>query len=49
MKSSQPPHPSVSEIRASIRAAGLRGTMPRIAVLSYLQSMTTPLSHAEIF
>ena len=49
MKSSQPSHPSVSEIRASIRAAGLRGTMPRIAVLSYLQSMTTPLSHAEIF
>ena len=49
MKSSQPSHPSVSETRASIRAAGLRGTMPRIAVLSYLQSMTTPLSHAEIF
>ena len=33
MKSSQPSHLPVSEIRASIRAAGLRGTMPRIAVL----------------
>ncbi len=49
MKPSQPSHSSMSEIRASIRAAGLRGTMSRIAVLSYLQSVTTPLSHAEIF
>ncbi len=49
MKSSQRAHPVVGDIRASIRAAGLRSTMPRVAVLSYLQSVTTPLSHAEIF
>ena len=49
MKSPQRALSSLSEIRASIRSAGLRSTMPRIAVLSYLQSVTTPLSHAEIF
>ena len=49
MKSPQRSLSSLSEIRASIRSAGLRSTMPRIAVLSYLQSVTTPLSHAEIF
>ena len=49
MKSPQRPLSSLSEIRASIRSAGLRSTMPRIAVLSYLQSVTIPLSHAEIF
>lgn len=48
MKSSQRSHP-VGDIRAAIRAAGLRSTMSRVAVLSYLQSVTTPLSHAEIF
>lgn len=49
MKSSQRSQPPLSEVRGSIRSAGLRSTMPRIAVLSYLQSVTTPLSHAEIF
>ena len=49
MKPPQPSHASMSEIRDSIRSTGLRSTMPRIAVLSYLQTVTTPFSHAEIF
>lgn len=44
-------HPSSSpaEIRAKIRASGLRRTAPRVAVLQYLQTATTPVSHAELF
>lgn len=49
MKSSQRSHISMGAIRDSIRSTGLRSTMPRVAVLSYLQGVATPLSHAEIF
>lgn len=49
MKSSRRSGLSLDETRTTIRAAGLRSTMPRIAVLTYLHAVTTPLSHAEIF
>ncbi|HEY8517702.1 MAG TPA: transcriptional repressor [Candidatus Binatia bacterium] len=38
----------VAEIRAAIRAAGMRSTAPRIAVVERLQRATAPMSHAEI-
>ncbi|MEW6270110.1 MAG: transcriptional repressor [Thermodesulfobacteriota bacterium] len=38
----------VAEIRAAIRAAGMRSTAPRIAVVERLRRATSPLSHAEI-
>jgi Fur family ferric uptake transcriptional regulator len=40
---------SLAELRATIRASGLRRTAPRAAVLQYLQTATTPVSHAELF
>ncbi|MGE0679837.1 MAG: Fur family transcriptional regulator [Candidatus Binatia bacterium] len=40
---------SLAEIRAKIRALGLRRTAPRVAVLHYLQTAATPVSHAELF
>ena len=41
--------PSTPEdLRARIRAAGLRVTDPRIAVLVHLEGAATPLSHAEV-
>jgi Fur family ferric uptake transcriptional regulator len=40
--------PSLAKIRATIRAAGLRSTAPRVAVLQRLQKATTPVSHADI-
>jgi len=48
MKRTQPSS-SPAEIRAKIRASGLRSTAPRVAVLQYLQTATTPVSHAELF
>lgn len=36
------------ELRARLRAVGLKGTSPRIAVLEHLEQATAPLSHAEI-
>lgn len=39
---------SMDEIRERIRAAGLRGTAPRIAVYQYLEQATAPLTHAEV-
>lgn len=48
MKRSQPSS-SLADMRAKIRAAGLRSTAPRVAVLHYLQTATTPVSHAELF
>jgi Fur family ferric uptake transcriptional regulator len=39
---------SPSEVRDLVRAAGLRSTMPRVAVLQQLLEATTPLTHAEI-
>lgn len=38
----------VDAARARLRAAGLRGTAPRIAVLGELERAATPLTHAEI-
>ena len=40
--------PPVAEIRARIRATGLRSTGPRIAVLRHLGRSAMPISHAEI-
>ena len=40
---------SLAEIRAKIRATGLRSTAPRVAVLQYLQQATTPVSHAALY
>jgi Fur family transcriptional regulator, ferric uptake regulator len=40
---------SLAEIRAQIRAAGLRSTAPRVAVLQRLQKTSTPVSHADLF
>ncbi len=37
-----------AQIRTEIRAAGLRSTSPRIAVLERLRRADAPLSHAEI-
>ncbi|MCW5890775.1 MAG: transcriptional repressor [bacterium] len=38
----------VEQARATIRAAGLRSTGPRLAVLQRLEAARTPLSHAEL-
>jgi Fur family transcriptional regulator, ferric uptake regulator len=40
--------PSLAEIRARLRAAGLRSTEARIAVLRRLIEATAPLTHAEV-
>ncbi len=37
-----------AELTNTLRAAGLRRTAPRIAVLQRLESAVTPLSHADI-
>jgi len=41
--------PSLAEAQSRIRAAGLRSTVPRVAVLEQLRRAPTPLSHAEIY
>jgi len=48
MKRAQP-FSSLAEIRTKIRTSGLRSTAPRVAVLQYLQTATTPVSHAELY
>ncbi|MGE0823597.1 MAG: Fur family transcriptional regulator [Candidatus Binatia bacterium] len=47
MKRQQVPS-SINQLRSLIRAAGLRSTTPRVAVLQHLQGVATPMSHAEI-
>jgi Fur family ferric uptake transcriptional regulator len=37
------------ELQKMLRAAGLRSTAPRVAVLRHLTDVDRPLSHAEIF
>ena len=37
------------ELQQMLRAAGLRSTAPRVAVLRHLTDTDAPLSHAEIF
>jgi Fur family ferric uptake transcriptional regulator len=39
---------SPSELGALLRSAGLRRTVPRIAVLQFLERAAKPLSHGEI-
>ena len=39
----------MSQFRSTIRNSGLRSTAPRVAVLQHLQTVSTPMSHAEIF
>ena len=38
-----------SRLRDRIRAAGMRSTVPRVAVLERLEEAGTPVSHAEIY
>jgi Fur family ferric uptake transcriptional regulator len=40
--------PTTDALRDAIRAAGLRVTGPRLAVLSTLHEATGPMSHAEV-
>jgi Fur family ferric uptake transcriptional regulator len=44
-----PSIPSVSDLKATLRAAGLRSTAPRIAALRYLYTSGAPTSHGELF
>lgn len=48
MKKSESSAPTLDELRAQIRAAGLRGTAARLAVLSELYEAHSPLTHAEV-
>ena len=40
--------PTLDELRVQVRAAGLRGTTARLAVLGHLHAARSPLSHAEV-
>lgn len=40
--------PSLDELKATIRKAGLRSTAPRVAVLRRLVQASTPISHGEL-
>jgi Fur family ferric uptake transcriptional regulator len=40
--------PSLDELKATIRRAGLRGTAPRLAVLRRLMLASSPVSHGEL-
>lgn len=42
------PEEPAAELRGVIRAAGLRSTAPRVAVLGWLRRARAPLSHGEI-
>ncbi|HEY0092923.1 MAG TPA: Fur family transcriptional regulator [Archangium sp.] len=42
------PQPKLTEYQDRLRAAGLRSTSPRVAVLRELESATSPLSHADL-
>jgi Fur family ferric uptake transcriptional regulator len=42
------PAPSLDELKATIRTAGLRSTAPRISVLRRLSQAATPVSHGEL-
>ena len=44
----QPGKPSLEELRAALRRAGLRATPARIAVLGVLTARGRPMSHAEV-
>lgn len=39
---------TAAALRARLRAAGLRSTAPRLAVLACLEEANTPLSHADL-
>ncbi len=41
--------PTLEELQALLRSAGLRSTAPRVAVLEYFHSHLGPNSHAELF
>jgi Fur family ferric uptake transcriptional regulator len=40
--------PKLTEFQDRIRAAGLRSTAPRVAVLRELESASSPMSHADL-
>ena len=40
--------PKLADLQERLRAAGLRSTGPRVAVLRVLEATPTPLSHAEL-
>ncbi|HEY1957928.1 MAG TPA: Fur family transcriptional regulator [Polyangiaceae bacterium] len=37
-----------SDVRATLRKAGLRGTTPRVAVLGWMTTTRGPVSHADV-
>ena len=43
-----PPQPTLGDYQERLRAAGLRSTAARVAVLRELEAAQTPLSHAEL-
>jgi Fur family ferric uptake transcriptional regulator len=43
-----PPEMSVPDARETLRAAKLRGTTSRVAILQHLATATKPLSHADV-
>ncbi|HEY3821026.1 MAG TPA: transcriptional repressor [Polyangiaceae bacterium] len=42
------PAASIADLQTEIRLHGMRSTGPRVAVLAYMRSATSPLSHLEI-
>lgn len=40
--------PTLEELKATVRKAGLRSTAPRLAVLRRLSATATPISHGEL-
>src|SRR5688572_21434610 len=47
-KAADPAHRDAADVRGRLKAAGLRNTAPRVAVLRHLQRAAGPTSHAEI-
>lgn len=43
-----PAAPKTAQLQDTLRAAGLRSTAPRVAVLRRLERATTPMSHADL-
>lgn len=43
-----PKKPEATDFKPLLRAAGLRATWPRVAVLRILETSASPLSHAEV-
>jgi len=48
-RTGRPEAPKTEELQGLLRAAGLRSTGPRVAVLEYVHAHVGPNSHAELF